>query len=425
MDLYRREVDMKLTESNKLLERAKDLIPMQSQTFSKSPAWFPQGAYPVYLKRGEGCEVEDVDGNKYLDFICGLGTITLGYRWWSVEMAIREQLKDGLIFSLPHPLEVEVSELLRDIIPCAEMVRFSKTGSEVTEAAVTLARAYTGREHIAQFGYHGWHPWYSIITDRNLGVPSLYLQFIHTFEYNKIETLEKILTDYKCACVIMEPMIYTPPEDCFLEKVKEITQKHGALLIFDEMVTGFRWNLGGAQKLFKVIPDLATFGKGMSNGMPLAALVGKYEIMKHLETDPIFFSTTFGGECLSLAAAKETIIKMRDFNTIQHCWDMGSLLEKELHILGLPTLGYPCRLTIQLPGETKETRSLFMQELAERGILMHSSGINLSFSHDTWEIGKLIQACSDSWRIVKNAIETESVLKQLKGQVIQPVFKRN
>lgn len=414
---------MKLDKSLALLERAKTLIPFASQTFSKSYKWFPQGGYPVYLQRGNDARAWDVDGKEYIDFICGLGTITLGYRDAYVDTEISRQLDKGIIFSLPHPLEVEVSELLNEIIPCAEMVRFSKTGSEVTEAAITLARAYTNGDHIAFCGYHGWHPWYSCTTERPAGVPKEYRKYMHKFDYNNLQSLQNILVNYKIACVIMEPMTYTEPYPGFLDEVKNIAHHYGALLIFDEMVTGFRWSIGGAQLSYDVIPDLATFGKGIANGMPLAALVGKRKIMKCLEEKPIFFSTTFGGECLSLAAAKATITKMRQYKTIEHCWELGSKLIELLTENGFKTIGLPCRPTILLENETPEIRSLFMQELAERGILMHSSGINLCYAHTFKDINRLVNACCKSWEAVKHAIIMDTIKDKLKG-TIQPVFKR-
>jgi len=411
-------------KSFEYLKRAKKLIPVCSQTFSKSYRWFPFGVYPVYLQRGEGSHVWDVDGNEYVDFILGLGVITLGYNYPAVNQAIMRQLDDGIIFSLPHPLEIEVSELLNKVIPCAQMVRFSKTGSEVTSAAIRAARAYTGRDKIAFRGYHGWHEWYSIGSDRPKGIPKVFGNYIHQFAYNDIGSLEHIFAEHptEIAAVIMEPTIFQPPKDAFLLKVKELTHQNGAVLIFDEMVTGFRLALGGAQQYFGVVPDLATFGKGMANGMPISAVVGRRDIMREFEE--VFFSTTFGGECLSLAAAKATINEMQVKSGIEAVWRLGDKLVSGLKAVGFSMTGYPCRPMILLDNETPEVRSLFMQECVKRGILMHSGAINLCFSHTEEDINRTISACTEAKEVLDKAVRENRVTEMLEGEVIQPSFRR-
>ncbi len=362
---------MNFTKSNEWLERAKTVVPCQTQTFSKGPKYFPVGASPLFLQRGGGSHVWDVDGNEYVDFILGLLPISLGYHYPTVDVAIIRQLRDGIIFSQPHPIEVELSEKLTDIIPCAEAIRFTKTGSEATQAAIRIARAYTGRDHIAFRGYNGWHEWYAVTTELPKGIPSVYKTFMHQFDYNNIESLEMIFRIYpdQIAAVIMEPVIVQKPALGFLEAVKEVTHRNGALLIFDEIVTGFRWSLGGAQELFGVTPDLSTFGKGMANGMPLNCVVGRGDIMQ--ECERVFFSGTFGGECLSLAASMATIAEMEDKDTIGHCWRQGTKIMKALKSLDIEVLGYPCRPIFTLPKDSPVTRSIFVQEMIKRGVLMH------------------------------------------------------
>ena len=415
---------MKLEKSFEYLHRAEKVIPVQSQTFSKGPRYFPKGAAPVYLGYGYGSRVRDVDKNWYIDFICGLGPITLGYNYPRVNEAIKEQLANGIIFSLPHPLEVELSELLVDIIPCAEMVRFTKTGSEATSAAIKAARAYTGREKVVCCGYHGWHDWHSCTTDASRGIPRAMSYLISPFEYGDIRSLVSILNTEKIAAVIMEPMTIHPPKDDFLQKVKEVTHQSGAVLIFDEVVTGFRWSLGGAQEYFGVTPDLATFGKGMSNGMPLNAVVGKKEIMKEYEWGSmVFFSSTFGGECLSLAAGLATIQEMREKDTIGYCWKLGQKLIDGLNTIGLETIGYPCRPAIIKPF-TPEEKTLFLQEVIKRGILLHSGFlINLCFSHTEDDIDRAIEACGEAMEIVNKTVASGD-WSILKGEIIQPAFRR-
>ena len=286
---------LQLKRSHDLKAKAKRLIPSCTQTFSKGPTQFVQGAAPVFIARGQGSHVWDVDGNEYIDYPMALGPVILGHNYPAVTKAVSKQLQEGTIFSLPHPLEIEVAEILVEIIPSAEMVRFGKNGSDATSGAVRLARAYTGRDLIACCGYHGWHDWYIGATSRNRGVPEAVRRLTIPFEYNNIEDLRRIFEDHpgNVAAVIMEPVGITEPKNEFLPQVRELTQREGALLIFDEVVTGFRIALGGAQEYFGVAPDLTCLGKAMANGYPLSAVVGRREIMELF--DEIFFSFTFGG----------------------------------------------------------------------------------------------------------------------------------
>ena len=260
--------------SELLLERALKSIPLGTQTFSKSKTQYPYGVSPYFIKKGKGSHVWDVDNNEYIDFINGLASVTLGYNDPDVNAAVLEQLDNGVTFSLPHPLEFIVAEKIIEMVPCAEMVRFGKNGSDATAGAIRLARAYTHRDHVAVCGYHGWQDWYIGATARNLGVPESTRRLTHTFTYNDIESLSVIFKQWpdKVAAVIMEPMNSTEPKDDFLLMVEELTHQNGALFIFDETITGFRYANGGAQEFFGITPDLATFGKGMSNGYPCQLL---------------------------------------------------------------------------------------------------------------------------------------------------------
>jgi len=249
------------SKSELFLERSLKSIPLASQTFSKSLTQYPRGVSPFFIEKGEGSKVWDLDGNKYIDFVNSLASVTLGYCDKDIDEAVQNQLKNGVTFSLPHALETKLAEKLIDIIPCAEKVRFAKNGTDATSAAVRIARAYTGKEHIAVCGYHGWQDWYIGSTTRDLGVPKAVKDLTHKFEYNNIESLEKIFQKFDLACVIMEPMNIEYPKKDFLEGVKKITNKNKALLVFDETVTGFRYSLGGAQEFFGVIPDMATLEK--------------------------------------------------------------------------------------------------------------------------------------------------------------------
>ena len=302
--------DPEITESDALYARALGLIPALTQTLAKGPGQWVRGVAPKYLARGVGSHVFDVDGNEFIDYQMGVGPLSLGYAYPRVDDAIRAQLGSGITFSLMHPLEVEVAELVEEVVPCAESVRFSKTGCDVTTAAVRLARAFTGREKVLCCGYHGWHDWYIGVTDRAAGIPQSVKDLTYTFPYNDLPALEEAL-DEETACVILEPTTFEAPREGFLEGLAAACRRAGALLIFDEMWTGFRLALGGAQEFFGVTPDLACFSKAVANGMPLSILAGRKDVMSLLEQD-VFFFTTFGGEALSLAAAKATILEMQE-----------------------------------------------------------------------------------------------------------------
>jgi len=339
-----------ITQSNAWYERARNIIPAGSQTFSKGVTQFVDGFAPKFLQRGKGVRVWDVDGNQYLDYIMGCHPIILGYADPDVNAAVAKQLEFGSTFSQMNPLEVEVTEQLIETIPCAEAARFGKNGADATTVAVRISRAITGRDHVAYCGYHGWHDWYIANTDLNSGVPKFNQKLAHSFTYNDLDSLQKIFEDHpdQIACVIMEPLTVLEPQGDFLNEVKKIAHHHGALLIFDEIITGFRFAMGGAQELTGVTPDLATFAKGISNGIPLSAIVGKKEYMFAL--DKTFFSFTYGGDCLGLAAAKVCIPKLKREKVPEHLWSVGAVLKDGYNALaaqyGLEDftscVGYPC-----------------------------------------------------------------------------------
>jgi glutamate-1-semialdehyde aminotransferase len=425
----------RFSRSEAYWNRTKGLIPCGTQTLSKSPTQYVDGMAPKYLLRGKGCHVWDVDGQEYIDYGMGLHPIILGYTYPAVDEAIKSQLAHGITFTLNHPLEVELAEVLRDLIPCAEMVRFGKNGSDVTTAAIRVSRAYTGRDKVACCGYHGWQDWYIGTTERNKGVPTAVKELTKTFEYNRIETLHQIFRENKgqIAAVIMEPVGAIPPENDFLHQVKELTHREGAVFILDEIITGFRFALGGAQEFFGVTPDLATFGKAMSNGMPLSALVGRAEIMKELEE--VFFSFTFGGETLSIAAALATIKEMIGRKVLDQVWRQGSRLQEGYNRmvveLGLAEytrcIGYPPRsIASFLPREgldPLEMKSLMQQELLRRGILW--AGYHaISFSHGDKEIDITLDAFNEALSILREAIKERDVLRYLEGPPIKPVFRK-
>ena len=418
------------TQSKALLERARKRMPSVTQTLAKGPTQYVEGVAPAFLAKGEGARVWDVDGNEYIDFNMGIGPIILGYQYPKVDEAIQAQLKSGITFSLIHPLEVEVAELVNEVIPNAEMVRFSKTGADVTSAAIRAARAFTKRDKVLCCGYHGWHDWYIGTTPRNHGVPSAVSNLIQSFNYNDIESLEKKINN-ETACVIMEPMLFEQPSNEFLFQVKSLCEKHGALLIFDEMWTGFRLGLGGAQQVFDVKADLATFSKALANGMPLSMITGRADVMKVFDEE-VFFYTTFGGEALSLAAAKATIEEIRDKNVCQVIENRGRRLRDGINTLAekyeidfLKCMGFGCRSMSAFASSTENPltlKSYFQQELIRWGILWSGSQV-ISFSHTDADIEHFLSAADAILPEMKERVEQGKLAEAIRGKLIQPVFR--
>jgi len=425
-----------ITRSNEIYARAREIIPAGTQTFSKGVTQFVNGFAPKYLQRGKGAYVWDVDGNRYLDYVMACHPIILGYADPDVNRAVVDQLEQGSTFSLMHPLEVEVTELLIDTVPCAEAARFGKNGADATTIAVRIARAVTGRDHIAYCGYHGWHDWYIANTDLNSGIPAFNQKLAHAFVYNDLGSLERIFATYpeEVACVIMEPLTILEPKDDFLGNVKKLAHHHGALLIFDEIITGFRFAVGGAQELTGVKPDLATFAKAISNGIPLSAIVGKKEYMFSLEKT--FFSFTYGGDCIGLAAAKACIPKIRRENVPAHLFRVGTILKDGYNRLvetyGLSEftqcIGYPCRTIISFDGQGRfdplEMKSFFQQELIRRGILWAAYHA-LSYSHSVEDIETTLNAYEDVLRMFRKIVNSNQTLRSLiEGEPVKPVFRK-
>ena len=420
--------------SNALLARAEKVIPLGSQTFSKSHIQYPRGQAPLFLTHGRGGRVWDVDGNEYVDLVCGLLPVVLGYCDPDVDGAIRNQLEKGITFSLATELEIELAELLVEIIPSAEMVRFGKNGSDVTAACVRIARAVTGRERIAAGGYHGWQDWYIGATTRHKGVPGAVRELTHKFPFLDLNALEDLFNRYKdeFAGVIVETVGTVEPTAGHLEALRDLTHRHGALLIFDEIITGFRVHLGGAQARYGVTPDLSAFGKSMGNGMPISAIVGRAEFM--IEMENIFFSSTFGGETLSLAAAIATLNKMRRFDVIDDLWRKGTLLSaglKELivrhgltdviHVGGLPCWTLLAFNDAKNASSKESIKTLLMIEMLRRGVLSAASH-NICYAHDKFDITHTLKAYDHALAGIADAISSGDIDAHLGCSVIQPVF---
>ena len=420
-----------ITKSDELYNRALGLIPSVTQTLAKGPGQWVKGIAPKYLVKGKGSHVWDVDGNEYIDYMMGVGPLSLGYAYPKVDDAIKKQLEDGITFSMMHPLEVEVAEMIRQIVPNAEAVRYSKTGADATSAAVRLARAYTGKNKILCCGYHGWHDWYIAVTARNHGIPEAVQAISYTFNYNDIDSVKNSIDD-DVAAVILEPVVFTEPKDNFLHKLADLCKEKNVVLIFDEMWTGFRMALGGAQEYFGITPDLATYSKAVANGMPISILTGKRKIMDLADED-IFFYTTFGGEALSLAATKATIEELRDKNVPKFLNDQGQKLKDGYNTIAqkfgmdyTKAIGYNWRSMAtfeEKAGDPLVQKSLMQQEMIKRGVLWQGFH-NMSFSHSDIDVEYTLQALEESLSILKKAVQGNNLKEMLRGEPVQPVFRK-
>lgn len=425
-----------LAQSEAYWQRAKDLIPAGTQTMSKGPTQFVQGVTPKYLSHGKGSHVWDVDGNEYIDYPMGLGPVILGHAHPVINQAVMDQLAKGSTFTHMHPLEVEVAELLRDSVSFVDMVRFGKNGSDATTGAVRVARAVTGRNKIVHCGYHSWHDWYVAGTSRNLGVPDWNSEQILKFEYNNIASLRQLFEHHPddIALVIMEPITLQAPEGDFLHQVKALTHEYGAILCMDEIITGFRWDIGGACKYFGIEPDIATYGKAISNGFPLSAIGGRREVMQAF--DEIFMSGTYGGEVISLAAAKATVNYMQENPVIEHLWAMGERIQagynRHVDALGLrdytSCIGMGPRTFIQFQDPEGKIpmlhlKSLFQQEVAKRGILFNGNHL-LTYSHSEEDIDYTVESYREALEVFARVLDSnQPILEALDGPPIQPVFR--
>ncbi len=422
------------SKSEEQLTRAETVIPLGSQTFSKSKTQYPVGISPLFAKNANGSRLQDLDGNWYVDLVNSLAAITIGYGDREITRAVRKQLSKGIIFSLPGKLEEEVASLIIELIPSAEMVRFGKNGTDATSAAVRLARAYTGRDLIAVCGYHGWQDWYIGSTSRDKGVPYATKSLTKSFKYNDISTLKQLISEFpeQFAAVVMEPMNVNYPSDNFLESVRDICDKNGIVLVFDETITGFRFSTGGAQELFGVTPDLSTFGKGLANGYPLSAVVGKKEIMREMEE--IFFSGTFGGELLSLAAAKVVLEMHKKRNVSSQLVSIGEKLTtkveeiiRDCHIENVLRLsGHPTWVFLNWTATddytVEELKTFFMQEMFQRGVLiLNTHNISLAFSKKDLKVVEF--AYSATLQALSRAIEQGNLREKLLVKPLVPLFK--
>jgi glutamate-1-semialdehyde 2,1-aminomutase len=433
---------MSFAESRRLQAKSHWLIPGGAHTYAKGDDEYPELA-PAFIVRGEGCHVWDVDGNKFIEYGMGLRSVSLGHAFAPVVEAAQQQMKLGSNFTRPAKIEVEYAEELLQVLTNAGMVKFAKNGSDVTTAAVKLARAYTGRDMVAICADHPFFScddWFIGTTELNTGIPQTYRELTTSFRYNNLESVKELFDRHsgRIACLILEPATAEEPRVDFLRQLKELCEKHGSLLILDEMITGFRWHINGAQASYGVVPDLSTFGKAMGNGFAIAALAGKREIMKlggldHASDRVFLLSTTHGAETHALAAARETLNIYRRCHVIEHLYRQGERLRvgindciarhgiaRQFAILGrAPNLIYATK-----DADAKSSqgfRTLFLQEMIRGGIIAPSFVV--SFSHSDEVIDQTIEVVDRALGVYARAL-AEGLEKYLVGRPVKPVNRR-
>ncbi|HLH31087.1 MAG TPA: glutamate-1-semialdehyde 2,1-aminomutase [Terriglobia bacterium] len=429
-------------QSRKLQARAHRVIPGGSHTYAKGDDQYPEFS-PLFIARGKGCHVWDVDGNEFIEYGMGLRSVTLGHAFEPVVEAAYRQMQNGANFTRPAKIEIDAAEAMLGLIDGAEMVKFAKNGSDVTTAAVKLARAFTGRDLIAICGdqpFFSTDDWFIGATETNSGIPRAVIDLTLKFRYNDLDSLRALFQQRpgQIAGVVMEAETAIPPAPGYLQAVKDLCESHGAILIYDEMITGFRWHLGGAQKFHGVTPHLSTFGKAMGNGFAIAALAGKREIMRlggldHDQPRVFLLSTTHGAETHALAAALETFRIYREQQVIEVLWKQGERLRAGVNqciarhgLAGRFELaGRPCNLIYRTNDEegkpSQEFRTLFLQELIRGGVLAPSFVV--SFSHSDEDIDRTIEAVDSALAVYALALQ-EGVGKYLVGRPVKPVNRR-
>ncbi len=439
--------DRSVAQSIKLYDRALKCIPGGTHLFGRRAELAAYGVSPIYSERQERGRFWDVDGNEYIDLLMGAGAVLLGHAYPPVVEAVCEQAAKGTGVTINHPLEVELAEELIEIIPCAEMVRFCKGGGEADAIAIRIARGATCRDKIAFCGYHGWHDWYlaANLADENAlnahlmpginpdGVPKGLTGTAIPFEFNNIDSLEAVLkaNEGEIAGVIMEAARSFIPQSGFLEAVRELATEHGAVLIFDEVVTGFRLALGGAQEYFGVVPDMATYAKTISNGFALGAVVGKSEVMECARD--LFISSVYWAEATGLAAGLASVRAMREVNPSGMVWDLGQRfvegMEQIIGKAGVPAecVGLPPMPFIMFRHEdaavNNEMVTLYMQEMAKRGVFV--STVNyFCTQHSQEDIDRVLEAAAETFATIKRGLDPGDVKGLLECPVRQAGFRR-
>ena len=434
---------MAIKKGVELWNRAKQIIPGGSQLLSKRSEMFLPEQWPSYYKKAKGVEIWDLDDNHYIDMsIMGVGACILGYADDDVNGAVKKAIDKGSMTTLNCPEEVDLAELLLNLHSWADMVRYAKTGGEAMAIAVRIARAHTKKDKIAFCGYHGWHDWYlssNLADDTNLdgqllpgleplGVPRGLTGTAIPFNYNEIEELEEIVKDNDIGVIVVEPIRHQEPKNNFLENVRRIADEINAVLIFDEITSGWRMNVGGIHELYKVYPDIAVYGKGMSNGFPMAAIVGKGAVMDIAQNS--FISSTYWTDRIGPVASIATINKMLKNDVPSHLIKIGNLISKgwvelaDLHALKMDVMGIPPLTTFVFDHEDGQAlQTLFTQEMLNRGFLA-SKSVYASYSHTEECVERYLESVDEVFGIIKKAIENDSVYGLLKGPVAHEGFKR-
>lgn len=435
-------IDMKFDKGRELARKLHNLIPGGGHTYSKGDDQFPQMS-PGLMVRGKGAYAWDADGNRFLDYGMGLRSVGLGYAHDEINQAVIKQMELGTNLTKPATIELELAQKLVDLIPCLEMVKFAKNGSDTTSAAIRLARAYTGKKYVAickDHPFYSFNDWFIASTPCANGIPQEVKDLTLTFHYNDIESVEALFEKHpnEIAAFILEPMKTEEPRDDFLKKLRKITQKHGTLLIFDEMISGFRFHLQGAGSMTGVTPDLTTFGKGCANGYSVAFLGGRRDVMElggiyHDKPRVFLLSGTHGSEATGLAAAIKNIeIYERDC-VIDHHWNYGKRFKdgindiaKDLGIdKSFAITGFDCSPNISCRNAAEEPdlryHTLFSQEMIKGGVLM--PWIAFSYSHQEKELEITLEAASKALEVYKKALEGD-VSEFLVGEAIKPVWRK-
>ena len=433
---------MKFDASNALLPKFHALIPGGGHTYAKGDDQYPAGMAP-FIVRGQGCRVFDVDGNQFIEYGSGLRSVTLGHAYPAVIAAARAQLELGVNFIRPATIELEAAERFREMVPSAEMVKFSKDGSDATSGALKLARAHTGRDLVAICANHPFFSvddWFIGASGMPGGIPQAVRDLTVKFNYNDLASLEAVFAHHpgKIAAVVLEAEKETAPVPGFFDGIRALCDRHGALFILDEMITGFRWHNGGAQARYGIRPDLSTFGKALGNGFSVSALAGKREIMElggaeHKRERVFLMSTTHGAETHGLAAAIATLQVYRTEPVVETLWKRGERLATGIKkaaaaagVVGeVPILGPPCCLVFgsrDAAGEPSQPfRTLLMQEIIRRGILATSLVVN--YSHSEADIDATIEAFAESFVIYRRALD-EGIEKYLVGRPVKPAIRK-
>lgn len=408
-----------------LYSRARAVTPGGANTLSRAGERFPLGAFPELIEHGDKARVFTSDGMWLVDWVGSLGACPLGYGNKAVEDAVTQQLKKGAIFSLMHRMELGVSERICKAFGF-DMVRWVSSGSEACTGAMRTARAFTGRPVIAisNQSYHGWHDGYAASKDIRPGVPECLTSVIRKFTYNDLESLESALRPGDVAAVLMEPTLWEKPQGGFLQEVRSLAHRYGAVFVLDEMIMGMRMSLQGGSAYFDVKPDLACYGKSLANGLPIACLIGRRDIMEH----SWFMSGTFSGNALSLAAANAVLDVYESEPVIETMWKRGEELMGMFTIGAftreIPAIseGYACKPRFKFNcGEKSDlAMSLFLQETAVRGALFHPGGMNVchALTDDDMQVTK--NAIDGALDVIEKALRTND-WSALKGDIIKPV----